>query len=294
VRPRVLAASGRGVVDDEAVRARLVASRRPITRCGVAFARPAVGGDGNELLVVVAVDALADLEPLPARARTGQWLSFDAGLHVPASSAKLVVLGPRGLPRTVPTTIDRTTGRVRARFALDRPGPFTVQLVADLAGGPQPLLEARVFADVEPTADDSPPPAPGEGAASGDDDALTLARMTAALRASESLSPLVRDERLDMLALAHAERMREARTIAHDLGDGDLALRFESAGLAAKAVGENVARARSVTLAHRALHASPSHRMNLLHAEHTHAGFAVVTDDSGQVYACEVFASGLR
>ena len=71
-------------------------------------------------------------------------------------------------------------------------------------------------------------------------------------------------------------------------------MRFESAGLAAKLVGENVARARSVAFAHRALHASPSHRMNLLRAEHTHAGFGVVRDDNGNVYACEVFAGGLR
>ena len=244
-------------------------------------------------VTVVAVEALADLDPLPSRARTGEWLTFAAALRVPATTAKLVVLGPRGLPRTVPTTIDRASGLVRARFALDRPGAFTVQLVADLAGGPQPLLEARVFADVEPEGDDTPSPAPGEDAGAGED-AAALARMTAALRASESVPPLVRDERLDALALAHAEKMRSARTVAHDLGEGDLALRFESAGLAAKVVGENVARARSVALAHRALHASPSHRMNLLRADHTHVGFAVVTDDSGQVYACEVFASGLR
>ncbi len=293
VRPRILSASGRGAVDDDAVRARLEADRRPSTRCGLAFARPEAGKDGNELLVVVAVDALADLDPLPARARTGEWLTFAAALRVPARTAKLVVLGPRGLPRTVPTTIDRTTGNVRARFALDRPGAFTVQLVGDLAGGPQPLLEARVFADVEPSVDDEAP-APGEGEAGDRGDADALARMTAALRASESAPALVRDERLDALALAHAEKMKSLRTVAHDLGDGDLALRFEAAGLAARVVGENVARARSVALAHRALYASPSHRMNLLRAEHTHVGFAVVSDDNGDVYGCEVFAGGLR
>ncbi len=294
VRPRIVSASGRGAIDDDAVRARLEADRRPSTRCGVALARPEAGNEGNERFVAVTVEALADLDPLPARARTGEWLTFAAALHVPATSAKLVVLGPRGLPRTVPTSIvDRAGGRVRARFALDRPGAFTVQLVAELATGPQPVLETRVFADVEPTDDDAPSPAPGEDAVAGED-AAAVARMTAALRASESLPPLVRDERLDALALAHAEKMRDARTVAHDLGDGDLALRFESAGLAAKIVGENVARARSVALAHRALHASPSHRMNLLRADYTHLGVGVVTDESGNVHVCEVFAGGLR
>ncbi len=301
VRPRIVSASSRGPRDDDAIRARLESSRRPGTRCGVALVRPepASGKEGSELFVAVAVDALADLDALPTRARTGEWLTFSSLLHVPATSAKLVVLGPRGLPRTVPTSIERTsTGpmRVRARFALDRPGAFTVQLIADLENGPLPLLEAHVFADIEPPPDDETgrAPVPGEDLAGGDDGAAALARMTAALRASESLAPLRRDDRLDAIAHAHAEQMKTARTIAHDLGDGDLALRFESAGLAAKVVGENVARARSVALAHRALHASPSHRMNLLRADYTHVGFAVVTDESGDVYACEVFASGLR
>ncbi|MBX3206010.1 MAG: CAP domain-containing protein [Labilithrix sp.] len=316
LRPRIVSSSSRGPHDDDAIRANLEAARRPGTRCGVALARPEIasGKEGNELFVAVAVDALADLEALPTRARTGEWLTFSAVLRVPAASAKLVVLGPRGLPRTVPTSLDRAPSSpraptteasgsasppggatVRARFALDQPGAFTVQLVAELASGPAPLLEARVFADVDPPPDDdTSAPAPGEDVGGGDDDVAALARMTAALRASESLPALRRDERLDALARAHAEQMRRARAVVHDLGDGDLAVRFESAGLAAKVVGENVARARSVRLAHRALHASPSHRRNLLSADYTHVGLGVVTDDAGDVYACEVFAGALR
>lgn len=292
VRPRVVVMSGRAPLDEDRVRAELgtVASAERRSRCGVAFARPE---QGKELFVGVVVDALADLEPLPVRARTGEWLTLSATIHVPARRATVVVLGPRGLPRTVPTSMDPRNGRVRARFALDRPGAFTVQLVGDLEEGPRPLLEARVFADVDPGgAEDGP--APGEEAGGGNDDAAALARMTDALRESEALPPLARDERLDALARAHAERMRAARTIAHDLGDGDLMARFAEQGAAATAVGENVARARSVALAHRALHASPSHRMNLLRADYTHIGVGVAKDDAGDVYVCEVFAAGLR
>jgi hypothetical protein len=288
VRPRLVSASSRAPLDDEALRARLESLKHTGARCGVAFAR---AEPEREVFTAILVDAPADLEALPTRARTGQWLTFAATVHAPVTGAKLVVLGPRGLPRTVPTAIDRASGQVRARFALDQPGAFTVQLVGDLASGPAPLLEARVFADLEPNGDDAATPAPGETAATEGDDVLALARMTAALRASESLPPLARSEPLDALARAHAEKMRDAGAIAHDLGDGDLALRFEAAGLAAKVVGENVARARSITAAHRALHASPSHRMNLLHAEYTHLGLGVATDAAGTVYACEVFAA---
>lgn len=289
VRPRVLLGSGHDVLDDDALRTQLEAMKRPTTRCGVGIART---DQGKELLVGVAVDALADLDPLPIRARTGEWLTFTARARVPTSNAKLIVLPPRGVPRTVPTSSD-AKGVVRARFALERPGGFTVQLIGEVEGGPKPLLEARVFADVAPDFDEGP--APGEEAGPGEgDDADALGRMTSALRASESLPPLARSRSLDALARSHAENMRESRAIAHDVGDGDLRARFENESLTAKEIGENVARARSVELAHRTLHTSPSHRMNLLHAYYTHIGLGVVRDDAGTVYACEVFASQLR
>ena len=113
-----------------------------------ATSRPAAGrrwerrrGDGTGSLVAVAVDALADLAPLPMRARAGQWLAVEARMRVPATSASVVVLGPSGAPRAVLTSSRRHD--VRARFAPDRPGAFTVQVVADLAAGPRPVLEAR-------------------------------------------------------------------------------------------------------------------------------------------------------
>jgi uncharacterized protein YkwD len=297
VRPRVVLVSTRGESDDASIQNQLGQLKHEGTRCGVAFARPSIdeGKEGNDLLVAIAIDALADLEPLPTRGRTGQWLTLHAKLHVPATGARLVIVGPRGLPRTVPTSIDRATGDVRARFALDRPGEFSVQLVADLAEGPRPLLEAHVFSDVAPPAEPAIAAAPGENAPeSAADPSVTLEAMTAALRLDEALSPLRRDERLDALARAHVKEMKSSHAVAHDLGDGDLQTRIESAGLSARIIGENVARARSLVLAHRALYASPSHRMNLLRADYTHVGFAVVTDDDGDVYVCEVFAGGLH
>jgi uncharacterized protein YkwD len=288
VRPRVFTASGpdRRRVLDELAR-RIAAEHRSTSRCGIA------AGDGAaERVVVVLVDALADLDELPSRARTGSWLSFDATLHVPVAKASVVVLGPRGRPRTVPTTLDRASGRVRARFALDQPGAFTVQLVGDRAAGPEPLLEARVFADVEP-GDDGPHAAlaPGEDTVTGDDEDA-LGRMTAAVRDLEALPALRRNTALDAIAQNHAERMRAAGLLAHDLadGEGDVAARIESHGVRASLVGENVARARTVALAHRALHASPSHRANLLHPEFTDVGFAVAREPGGVVYVTEVFA----
>ncbi|MDB5215588.1 MAG: Transporter [Myxococcaceae bacterium] len=298
VRPRVIVASGQAPIDDTKLKselARRTDTRAPV-RCGVAIAGTPHGG---EVLLALRVEALADLAPLPTRARTGEWLSFEARLHVAARSAKLVVLGPRGAPKTVPTSLDPVTGISRARFVLDQPGAFTVQLVGDVAEGPRPLLEARIFADVTPSTPGEEPPAPGEEQAgtvvdpSGD--APALARMIGALRTSEGFPALVRDEKLDALARAHAERMRDQKAVAHDLGDGDFKERFEAEGsLDARAVGENVAHAPTLALAHRALHASPSHRINLLRGDYTHLGVGVARAPDGSFYVCETFAATTR
>lgn len=292
VRPRLIVASGRAPIDDTKLRPELAArgagTRAPV-RCGIAIAPTPHGG---EVLVALRVDALADLAPLPTRARTGEWLTLEARLHIGARAAKVVILGPRGAPRTVPTALDPATGVARARFVLDQPGAFTVQLVGDIAEGPRPLLEARVFADVVPTTPGEEPAAPGEDAGGSAEDAGALFRMIAALRAFEGSAPLARDEKLDALARAHAERMRDGHAVAHDMGDGDFRARFEAEGtIDARAVGENVAHAPTVALAHRALHASPSHRINLLRADYTHLGVGLARAADGTVYVCETFAA---
>ncbi|GAH82864.1 unnamed protein product, partial [marine sediment metagenome] len=44
----------------------------------------------------------------------------------------------------------------------------------------------------------------------------------------------------------------------------------------------------------RALHASPSHRINLLRADYTHMGVGVARASDGSVYVCETFAAKER
>jgi uncharacterized protein YkwD len=292
----VLGALGRGPLDDVALKARAAQMKTPLSRCAVAIARTPHGG---EVVVGIAADALGELAAIPTHARTGEWLAFDARLALPARGATLVILGPHGAPRTVPTSYDARTGRTKARFALDRPGAFKVQLVADVdedresgeTHGPRPLLEAKVYADVPLPATLDAEPAPGEDAANGATGADAIARMVDAARASEGLGKLVRDPRLEELAKRHVERMRDRGAIAHDVGDGDARERFEAEDGAATRIGENVAKASTEAAAHRALWDSPSHRMNLIRADYTHVGIATATAPDGTVFVCEVFAS---
>ena len=65
-------------------------------------------------------------------------------------------------------------------------------------------------------------------------------------------------------------------------------------GTPARLVGENVAHAASVRLAHRALYESPSHRENLLRSEFDRVGAAVLDDTDGSVWVAEVFAAEAR
>ena len=261
-----------------------------LRRCGVASG---VAPDGSQTLVVVTVEAFADLAPLPTRARTGQWLTLEAHLRAPATGASVVVLDAGGAPRTVPSWIEGSV--VRARFAPERPGELDLQVVADLASGPRPVVEATVFVDEQPTRgiEDSSAPGERDGASDATPDDERLARMITAARASVGLAPLARDSRLDRLALAHASRMASARELAHDAGDGDPLDRLHAAGFEPRNAGENVAHASSLPLAHRALWASPSHRLNLLGRGYDRMGLGVVRDARGDFWVVETFASAL-
>lgn len=288
--PRVWTLEGDGL-GDEVVEQRLahwLARSTPEgeRRCGLGRARSATG---REVLAAVVVDALADLEPLPVRTRAGRWLTLAAHLLVPAEAARVVLLGPDDSLRSVPTTF--ADGRARSVFSLDRAGAWRVQLLATTATGPRPALEAWVFVDSEPYAAAPGDEVPGEAPASGavNDTDVLLGSINAA-RSASGQAPLARDGALDEVAAAHARAMRDRETAAHDLGDGSPEVRAARAGIMARRVGENVAHARDLRRAHRALWVSPSHRETLLSERFDSVGLGFATSPDGSVWLCELFA----
>ncbi len=259
-------------------------------RCGVASGW---SRDGTQIVAAIALDAVADFTTaIPVKTHAGTWISIDAKMLVPTTGAHVTIVGPSGEPHNVPSSFDGTN--IRARFAPDRAGAFTVQVVAEVATGPRPVLEAQLYADVDPPQQMPSLAAPGESARGTiTDERAALAAMVTAMRVEQSLPALHRDARLDAVAAAHAQRMKDAHTVGHDVGDGDPAERLQNAGLSARESGENVAHAQSVLLAHRALWQSPSHRANLQHAEYDAFGVAVLADADGSVWVAEVFARGI-
>jgi uncharacterized protein YkwD len=288
--PRAWSIAGGGLDDDDLGR-RIRAWVTPWNtlgqrRCGVARL---TAGDGTTVVAAVAVDALADLLPLPTTARVGQWLTLDGTMLVPATGVQVVLLGPRGAPKTVPASL--TGDRIHSTFAVDQPGGWVVQVLATVSTGPRPVLESMVYAGSAPPSQFVSVPAPGEGAAQGardDDDGML--RMINAARASEQLAVLLRDPVLDRLARTHSEEMLKARLVGHDVGTGDPSARLRAAGVIAHVAGENVAAASTLENAHRALWASPSHRGNLLFDQFTRVGVAVVRAPDGMVWVTEMFS----
>lgn len=288
--PRSWAARG---PSDGAALARSFASFRagvPVGGRAVCGAAELTLPSGERVAAVVVVDARGELGALKERSRVGEWLTIEAALEGDFRDAYVMVRGPVGAPRRLPGGFVQSTGKVRATFAPDTPGAFTVQVVGSTDAGPRPVLEARVFADVTP----SYAPEPREEVAAGLPPADALFELVGRLRVSEGLRPLTRDARLDALALAHARAMVASRRLAHDTGAGDPRARAEAAGLRPAVVGENAATGREIAGLHRALAESPSHHANLRNPAFERVGVAVVADAAGALWGCELFAGGLR
>lgn len=258
---------------------------RGILRCGVAeVARE----DATSVLAVVQVDVQGELGALPSQVAPGQWLEVRTKLLVATTDVAALVLGPQGPPR--PVALNLQGDEWRGRFTVDQPGTWQLQLLANGEGGALPILEAYVHAGAAPRVAPWTLAAPGEAAHRADlspEDAL-LAMLNEARRLA-GLSPLLPSDALAALARSHAAALRARREITHDTGSGNPTRRVEEAGIPARQVGENVARAPSALRVHRALWASPSHRANLLFPHFDRVGIGVSWEGEAMMYVSILF-----
>jgi uncharacterized protein YkwD len=256
-------------------------------RCGLAF-------DASQTrAVALQVDVLADVAPIPRQGSVGQWLPFEARLWVPVTEVALIALGPKGLPHGVPVTTS-AEGRVRAHLPLAAPGRWLFQLLPTTESGARPAAEIEVFVGQSIPQNPIIEPVPGETSVECSDEACDVAwllDMVNRARDSERLPPLQRSPMLEQLARQHADAMRDARRLAHDLGEGDAYIRSANHLPSLHLLGENLAHAGSTLDAHRALWRSPSHRRNLLHRDHTHMGVGVARGERGDLWVCQLFAA---
>jgi hypothetical protein len=107
------------------------------------------------------------------------------------------------------------------------------------------------------------------------------------------LAPLKWDNALASAAERHAERMAVNGSLSHQYpGEPDLAQRFGAEGARFSAVAENVAFSGTADSIHDQWMHSAGHRANILDANMTELGVAVVRV-SGRAYAVEDFARGV-
>jgi hypothetical protein len=252
-------------------------------RCGIG---EATSQDGKlSVVIVLHAIAKATLRPMPASVAVGEQVSFEADIAFPAKAARVVLLGPSGPPRTVPSTFDGK--HVVARFPAATRGGFVAQLVVDTESGPAPVLESAFFADVAPSTEAFLGPKVVAPTAAAVDPEAELLALIASARTSGVLK---RSPALDAVARAHTEVMLRDKNLAHVVGGKGPDDRVRAAGIQARVIGENVAFAGTVRDAHENLMASPSHRGNIVSEKFTEIGLAVLTDEANHVWVTEVFS----
>lgn len=255
-------------------------------RCGIALS------DGGTHFALVSVDAAADLDRFPRRARVGQWLQVQGQLLTEADGVEVFVSADDEPPYRLSAAL--RSNRLRAQFVARHPGSYRIQVLARLPSGPRPVLSWQTFVDVEPPAA-SPAIGQSPGVRATGLEVARLNQLTNQARAERGLPTLVLVDDLERLAAQHVAAMLQHVALAHDAGDGLPTERAAAAALDATWIGENVVRARDAQRAFDELWRSPSHRANLLDPRYTRVGIAAGVDRAGTVWFCQLLAgpSGL-
>jgi uncharacterized protein YkwD len=108
-------------------------------------------------------------------------------------------------------------------------------------------------------------------------------------RSREKLMPLLWDEDLHRVAVAHSQDMAVRGKASHEGSDGRAPHeRIRDANIYASKTGENIARDLNVISAHTLLMQSLYHRENILEPEFTHAAIGIVSERKF-LYITELF-----
>lgn len=126
--------------------------------------------------------------------------------------------------------------------------------------------------------------------------AMNQARHTASVRSDDRrIKPLHWDARLAKAAMKHSLDMAAHGHVSHVGSQGDSPLdRLAQAGVAWRAMGENLAKNFSAAKAEAALmdepRSEPNHRRNILNPEYNYAGVGIVRGKDGMIYVTQEFA----
>ncbi|HEU5434271.1 MAG TPA: CAP domain-containing protein, partial [Thermomicrobiales bacterium] len=124
---------------------------------------------------------------------------------------------------------------------------------------------------------------------SGEGEMLNLVNQE---RENVGLAPLTVDPTLTAAARAHSEEMFRLGYFSHDSPTGgDPAARLVAAHIPFVLMGENIAWAPTVALAHEGLMNSPGHRANILNAAFSRVGIGIIQSPDRGLMISQEFAS---
>jgi uncharacterized protein YkwD len=253
----------------------------PVTRYGVA-----VRADGRVAAVFWgAVEA--ELSPIPRRVAVGTQLSLSGEVSKRFRKANVFVTAPDGAM----SQRNFASRSIDTELELDKQGRYKLEVMGDGPSGPVVLVNVPIYVGIEP------PLATGEANDSADvvlDPAAFEAELLELLngeRKKVGLRPLVADDALRAIALAHTEDMSKNHFFGHvSPTTGSPGDRMKRAGILVSASGENIGAGGTPRLVHNGLMESPGHRENMLNRDYNHVGIAAVPGVEGeQMFATFVF-----
>ncbi len=225
-------------------------------------------------LVVLQAPKKVALDPFPAKVAVGARHPLAGKVLAPLRRATLYVTPPGGTPGKLRAG---TNGpRVSAQVAFDKPGRWTLEVLADGPRGPEVAAILDVWAGAPiPATPAAVTKAAPEPARIAEKEALA-AQLVNDLRRSRGLPAVRVDPKLTKIARDYAEELVRTGQFAHTSKiSGTLADRLTRGGYPYAGAGENLAQAATVRQAHDSTVHSPGHLANLLGAEWTEAGFGV-------------------
>lgn len=245
--------------------------------CGQAFSV-----EGRLVMASASGGGLADMAPETTKVRG--WLAPDF------RDAHLVIVDAAGsLSRHQVTPASLAAG-VPLPKHLERPA--LIQLMASGRSGPRPIAERVAPA---PVGVGQPEHVLPPLAASKEQDQRAIKGSLNRLRRARGVRPVRRNRLLRDSARRHAKEMCKSGRVAHVLATGDdPAERLKRFGVAARLVGETVARASGPGAAFDALRRSPAHLATLLEKRFTDGGVGLARDVAGKTCMVIVLAAWPR
>ncbi|MCB9755652.1 MAG: hypothetical protein H6713_37455 [Myxococcales bacterium] len=231
--------------------------------------------DGSTRILVAALEPAVTLEPVPSALPVGGRARVSGALLGGRTSPRLDIIDPSGQWRSTPLA---GSGGFAGEFACDQgKGAYKVEIFAEGSHGPEVVANFPIVCGGTPASDVHVVIEHVEDGA----DIRAIERANFELlnraRAQRGLEALEWSDEAAAVARGHSVDMLENNYIGHrSPTTGDVAARFERAGVPAAIARENIARGYGPRGIHDSLMNSPGHRVNILAADVTHVGVGAV------------------